>query len=497
MKTQCNRLLWFGSVIAVLAVMTFTTNVQSMGNESSRPGSDIAVIAAAKGITQAEAARRLDLQRDIGKLEATLMEVAEDIFAGLWIEHEPDFAVEVRFTNTLLGGAMVDQLSRELAGEVKFRVDRFDASLRELEALQEKVVLEARMAKIDVDSDINIRANHVELMTTDLPALEASLDTLRVQHAETLQLIAVDALAYPEQPLRGGRPLSTCSTGFTVRHNSTGQVGVLTAAHCGNSQTYLDTGQSLPFRSEKQSGSEDVQWHSRACNMTVPNEFDSGMGIRTVDGTVHRNQQPIGAIVCRHGKTTPYRCGKIKAKNVCPSFVQSCSSTFIRVEPILGQPTPLSAGGDSGGPWFVENFAYGIHTGGFSNSPDKFYMAINYASALGVTVLTHNGHTGAAPSASVNCWNNFVGASQIDCWASSSGGGVAPYTYQWSYWGDAPQWGSSFSQAWADYSSVNGCPSNGFNYFSVQITDSCGQSGWGSAQADCPACDDPFSCPIY
>ncbi len=47
--------------------------------------------------------------------------------------------------------------------------------------------------------------------------------------------------------------------------------------------------------------------------------------------------------------------------------------------------------GDSGGPWYVENLAYGIHMGRPSgDNKDAIYMPIDYISSIGVSVLTSN-----------------------------------------------------------------------------------------------------------
>ncbi len=507
MKNAVTRSRAADFAIALLVLSPFVAIAQDTGGEMPGRSSDAAVYASIMNVDLAEAQRRLALQVEIGRLEADLLATGEDVFAGLWIEHKPEFAVDVRFTDSDRGHALLGQLDSGLAREVEFRVGDAEVSLRELEALQEAAILEARLAGIAIDADINVRTGQVELMTTHTARLEAALESLRTAHVGRIHVASVDTLARPDQaqPLRGGRSLSTCTAGYTVRHGATGQVGVATAAHCGNNQVYADTWQALPFRSEKQSGNHDVQWHSRACNMTVANEFDSGIGIRGLTGSVHRDQQAIGSIVCRNGITTGHRCGRIKAKNVCPSYVTSCSSTFIRVEPIAGQPTPLSSPGDSGGPWFVDNLAFGIHSGAYTTNPDRIYMAINYISALGVSVLTYNAGGGAAPSAQVSCWGNHVGSAQIDCFASPGGGGVPPYSIQqWSYWGSAPSWGSSGNQAWAEYGwSGGGCPSGAGNYFSVQVVDACGQSGWGGAEANCGECDDggpggpPIICPIY
>jgi hypothetical protein len=91
--------------------------------------------------------------------------------------------------------------------------------------------------------------------------------------------------------------------------------------------------------------------------------------------------------VCKNGKTTGYTCGNISSTTYSPSYVTNAAATFIRVhESSNGN---LSEGGDSGGPWFLVNTAYGTHSGSPGANPnDALYMAINYVSSLGVSVLT-------------------------------------------------------------------------------------------------------------
>jgi hypothetical protein len=50
------------------------------------------------GVSLEEAYYRLDLQEAIGKLGAELMVSEADSYAGMWIQHEPDYRVIVRFT---------------------------------------------------------------------------------------------------------------------------------------------------------------------------------------------------------------------------------------------------------------------------------------------------------------------------------------------------------------------------------------------------------------
>ncbi|HIE56888.1 MAG TPA: hypothetical protein EYP88_01465 [Anaerolineales bacterium] len=50
------------------------------------------------GVDLDEAIRRLKLQSEIGDLNAELAAKEQDTFAGLWIQHQPEYRVIVRFT---------------------------------------------------------------------------------------------------------------------------------------------------------------------------------------------------------------------------------------------------------------------------------------------------------------------------------------------------------------------------------------------------------------
>lgn len=59
---------------------------------------DAKMYSSAMGVDMNEAIRRLKLQDDIGELNRELSVQEEDTFAGLWIQHQPDFRVVAMFT---------------------------------------------------------------------------------------------------------------------------------------------------------------------------------------------------------------------------------------------------------------------------------------------------------------------------------------------------------------------------------------------------------------
>lgn len=68
----------------------------STTDDGLRYGSDAEWYAAHFHVSELEARRRLDLGDLAGELDASLSRAERPSFAGLWIVHEPEFAVEVR-----------------------------------------------------------------------------------------------------------------------------------------------------------------------------------------------------------------------------------------------------------------------------------------------------------------------------------------------------------------------------------------------------------------
>jgi streptogrisin C len=329
---------------------------------------DAAVYSEAFRVSLQEGARRLQLQEAIDALNARLTEEQAATFAGLTIEHTPQFHAVARFTRK--GEETIrPYLSPALAAVVRVEPARF--SLRQLERRLEASYHRVRAAGIPAAGGVDLRANRAEVHVLRGRSAQARA----VLAAEDAAVVEVDALPQEEISMYGGLSITGCTSGFTVR-NSAGTRGVSTAGHCGNSQTL--GGYALTFRGEAYSGSYDVQWHN-ASGHTYPNTIKVSSGTRSITGTRSRGSQTVGSQVCKQGRTTGYTCGTISTTSYCASG----ACTWVRV---AGNGVNLSEGGDSGGPWFSGNTAYGSHTYGIGN--DSAYMPIDYFSGISVSIAT-------------------------------------------------------------------------------------------------------------
>lgn len=92
-----------------------------------------------------------------------------------------------------------------------------------------------------------------------------------------------------------------------------------------------------------------------------------------------------GATVCRYGRATPQRCGKIDS--YVYRSVRSDGATkgyFYRI--INPGTSPMNAGGDSGGPVYAGGSAAGL-VHGVDNTGSTFFMPIWAMEGLPIGVM--------------------------------------------------------------------------------------------------------------
>ncbi len=178
----------------------------------------------------------------------------------------------------------------------------------------------------------------------------------------------------------GGEALSICTSGFGTK-NSSGVRGITTAGHCPNS--LADDGTSLTFEGEHKGSFGDFQLHTGPQKET--DDFYAG---NTVSVEVNRRdvssvQCPtVGQMLCRNGKKTFRRCQKVRKLNVCSGVY--CN--------LVQMGARRAKGGDSGGPVFKGNTAYGLHQGWMDDpwpfKRDLFSRADQIYNALGTRIAT-------------------------------------------------------------------------------------------------------------
>ncbi|TNU75781.1 hypothetical protein FH969_05650 [Miniimonas arenae] len=183
----------------------------------------------------------------------------------------------------------------------------------------------------------------------------------------------------------GGEVLSGCTSGFGTRASSatSGTRGVATAGHCGNSQS--DDGYALTYQGGHQGTYGDFQWHTGG----VAHADDFYAGSATVTETTLRDVSGIGAptvgqTLCKNGATNHASCQEVRLLGDCRDSM--CN--------LVQMGARLAGPGDSGGPIYWGNTAYGLHSG-WRYDPfapfdrDQFARADRIDDALGIYIATN------------------------------------------------------------------------------------------------------------
>jgi hypothetical protein len=379
------------TAILALALIILALAVPNSINSADQTNpfiKDAEIYARDNRVSLDEAQRRLNLQKSAGLLDAELSSKEADTFAGLWIQHSPDFRIIVEFTQ---GGEekVKPYLTPDLAKIVEVRSAR--TSLNDLSSEQEAALLSLKSAGIHADSSINVVTNCVEINIPDLVTVKSDLNSVKLKLPDTVKLLPVKSLARPTFDLCGGVALDGmvggATAGFAVV-DAEGTRGITTCAHTDSVLFYLRYGVPfwLPCQKSRKETYYDVQWHTSG-SFSVINQIDTGTTERRdITGSVSRDNQAAGSFVAKYGKTTGYTAGYISRMSVTLDYIPDCKPTFIQVDHSDVYPV-LADIGDSGGPWFSGNDAYGT-TCAKDGGGNAYYMAINYLSGIGVSLLT-------------------------------------------------------------------------------------------------------------
>lgn len=353
---------------------------------------DAQTLAQLLGVSVDQMAERLRLQVALDELrEAWPAGLVAESYAGarmvhdqpapgavLYFKGEVPALVRSQVEAAGLDGVRLVGGQRYTLGELEERQRRVLDALARLELGAARVSLDLASQRVEAKvapvagSPLLLRAEQVrDAVVADVAASAAiSSDELEIE------VLPAGSLTFTPEHGYGGagiRPNSgpPCTSAFSVRRNSDGLKGYVTAGHCEGITTMeqnnfsggVDLLFSSPFVAEHIGFRGEMEWHYTTHD-SFPEFWSSHTARRTVYSRIANTSIDEGDAVCRYGRTTGYSCGIVVA--VSGGFVfnwAGCNYCEMSVSDMVIVSGATSAAGDSGGPWFYVNTAYGIHFG--------------------------------------------------------------------------------------------------------------------------------------
>jgi streptogrisin C len=340
-----------------------------------------------------EARRRLRAENQMSGVIDLLRRGAGKRYAGLWIEHEPKFRVMVRLVGKELPASGLKAALANSPIPVVFQNGAAASQADLLDKIHSALPIVMAALPDTAGTDVDVKTGEIVLTVPAVGAArEAALAKVPALASRLGASVRIDFIDSPlvDQSVRGGSALSDCTSGFVVA-NTAGTRGFVTAAHCGNTESYSDfdgTSTSTTFQSETFDADQDFQWHTTPLTEVPEFYADLTTSARVLTGKRLRSSTAVGNTACHRGKTSGYSCGSVQSTTFQPTYTGACNgftctSTYISV---TGSGLAC-AGGDSGGPWFNGQTAFGLHKAGDSPCTLSVYTSTDYLSGTGVSLV--------------------------------------------------------------------------------------------------------------
>lgn len=235
----------------------------------------------------------------------------------------------------------------------------------------------------------DIRSAKIKVAAELKPAMAGAMQTMRQftpavgLNGVTVEMaVTQEAASTEDKYIRGGGTLGTCTSGFNLRYTKSPYYKRHgTAGHCGASaktRTYKnhsgDGGSTTVTRIWSHQGSYgDIAYYNIG-SKTATRTFYYNWNAKRY-ATSQPGRPSNGTKVCHFGKTTGASCSTVD-----DNYINCQPSGGIKVYGLVKAKHYISAGGDSGGPWYYGGRAYGIHYGKCSGE-SAFTPTFKYTSA--------------------------------------------------------------------------------------------------------------------
>lgn len=367
---------------------------------------DAALYADEYDVSVEEAERRLAAQDALSASLDAARKAAGAQFAGMGIEHDPDYRGVVRIVGSVPGDAQLLEIAAgspvavTVESGAKYSYDDLVSAQRRLDGFLAQHQpdaahgLDLRAGSLYVSTAARLDASSLEAMgeVAGVPVIGRMGDPFRLLHT------------YGGRRIHSTSAANECTTGFTVRHSATQVRGVTTAGHCGNTGlTYYQSNPSISypmtFMGQRYDDDQDFQWAHESTHAVYPRFWDGSAYRIVTDGIPPNHGSMVGHVVCHYGITTAMSCGTIVGDsfdpgNICgPDGQSNCYGQWVRV--VNGNDTMKCWGGDSGGPWWRvgTGSAYGTLQAGKTTGPnpgqcdEATFMSIHFLNLESLYVI--------------------------------------------------------------------------------------------------------------
>ena len=312
---------------------------------------------------------------------------------GISIDHVPQLRIVVLLT----GSAPVAERQIVAAGvtlPILFRTGASASGDDVVRAMLQrgpelaKLLPKARGMGLDQRSgELVILLRSVDVARADLPALRSAAEAIsgvkvRFDLADRPDNLSLNGGERVEgvDPTDGKR--YACTAGFAVGDGK--RTGIATAAHCPDTLAYRE-GQgpwiALPFVGQWGARAQDVQINLAPAGQTPTFYADRRSGsLRQLVSWRSRLSTRAGEWLCHYGESSGYSCAEVELTQFAPPELLCggiCAPSWITVR------THDCRSGDSGGPVFSGDVAFGITKGGSGGGRGTrcnfyFYMSTDF-----------------------------------------------------------------------------------------------------------------------
>jgi hypothetical protein len=377
------------SFAAALALITGAAGAQPVKTQAEALADDAAQYAAQFQVSVLEATRRLRAQQQSVKATDEIAKEFASRLAGISIEHSPEYRIVVLLTGT-------EPVADRSASGVPI-VLHTGARTTRAQAIQAM-----RQHLIDLRTELpgargagyDQRTGEVVLLVpaADVDRFGADAIKNRAEQVSGVPVrIVINDLLEQNMGVDGGGRVegvssvtgrrNVCTSGFAVTDGT--RTGIATAAHCPDELTYYDkdgTTTTLPFVSQDGLAYRDVQINI-APEAAQPLFYaDRGAdSLRAVTTWRNRDSTRAGDFVCHFGESSGFSCAEVELTDYAPPGTLCggpCEPTWVTVR------GPSCVPGDSGGPVFSGDVAFGIAKG-INRTPSGqcrfyYYMSTDY-----------------------------------------------------------------------------------------------------------------------